>query len=123
MIINTIEKDPWGLVWEERDPVGDNKATRRQEQQTLRWLTLKLKIEKKKSVSFVSSAHTSYTMHTVLDLLNVCSNHTMFKLQWQEFEEEKKQKTKNRSEICGSDTPLTLYKGQGHQTWYAHRPA
>ena len=51
-----------------------------QEEQVLRWLTFKCKTREHVLVkSLKSSSHTKYT---VLHLINVCCNHTPFKLQW-----------------------------------------
>ena len=55
--------------------------------------------------------HTSHTEHTVLDIFNVCNNHTMFNY----IEQESKQQF---AVDGGSDTPVTLKQGQVHQTWY-----
>ena len=46
----------------------------------------------------------------MLELLNVCKNHTMFKLQWTRIK-------KKQFIVYDSDTPVT-WKRQDHQTWY-----
>ena len=52
--------------------------------------------------------HTSHTEHIVLDLFNVCSNHTQFKPQWTRIS--------FLIAVYDSDTTVTLKQNQGHQT-------
>ena len=52
--------------------------------------------------------------HTMLDLINVCSNHAPFKLHWTRIYRKKKK----LFAVYESDTPVTLKSGQGHQSWY-----
>ena len=51
-----------------------------QEKQVLRWLTFKCKTREHVLVKSLKSS--SHTKHIVLHLINVCCNHTSFKLQW-----------------------------------------
>ena len=61
-----------------------------------------------KHVNHLPWLHTSHTNQITHNLFNVCSNHTMFKLQRPRIQH-------TQLAVYTSDTPVTLKHGQGHQ--------